>query len=218
MTYQAVASTEVTSASYATRWSVKWAGTYGGADFTDYESVIIVKPGQESLQTTVCEVKELLNVLDTTDDDDIAYLIESAQDALEQVYDLPTVPKATEARYVTVHDSTLVLLDECNSITSVADDSGTTIDSDDYTVLYGRNASAKVRGFILSTAYDGQLTVTGSWGYDTTPADINRALMLTVSTWYKRMKLGDNNDVIGGFGALPKETRDIMDARARVYV
>ena len=215
--YQEIASTEVTSSAYGTRWTATWTGTYGGADFTDVESLIVVKPGQEYWLTTLCEVKELLGISDSTDDDDVAFLIEQAVDALTTLYDLPTVPKVTEARYVTLRDDTLMFLDECASVTSIADSSANTIDSDDYTLMYDLRHE-RVRGVILPSAYDEQLTVTGEWGYDTTPADVNRALMLAVSTWYKRMKLGDNNDVIGGFGALPKETRDIMDARARVYV
>jgi hypothetical protein len=37
--------------------------------------------------------------------------------------------------------------------------------------------------------------------------------MMCVSTWYKRAKLGDSNDVIGNFSTLPREARDIMEAR-----
>ena len=88
--YQEIASTECTSSAYGTRWTATWTGTYGGADFTDVESLIIVKPGQEYWLTTLCEVKELLGITDSTDDDDVAFLIEQAVDALTTLYDLPT--------------------------------------------------------------------------------------------------------------------------------
>jgi hypothetical protein len=142
-----------------------------------------------------------------------------AQDALTTLYDLPTVPKQTEQRYVTLRDEKLCLLDECNAIYGIIDSSAETLDTDEYTVLYGKTASGhKVRGFLLEDRYDEQLTVSGSWGYDQTPADINRALLITVSTWYKRAKLGDANDVVGGFSTLPREARDLMEARVRASI
>ena len=213
-TIQTFTDSEIEASAYATRWTLTWSGNADGTDFTDVEYAYIVKPNQELWHTTVYEVKKPLGIVDATDDDLVAFLIESAQDALEQMYGLPTVPKTTEARYVTVRDSTFVPLEECNSVTSITDESGTSVDATEYTVVFGRTASGhRVKGVILEWAYSGQLTVTGSWGFDNTPADIGRALMLTVSTWYKRAKLGDANDVIGNFSALPRETREILDAR-----
>ena len=215
-TLLAFTSTEVGASAYATRWTATWTGTASGTDFTDVESLIIVAPGQEEWHTTVCEVKEHLNVTGSADDADIAFFIEQAQDTLEMLYELPTVPRMTEARYVTVHDSKLVLLDECVSITSIADESGTVLTG--YTLLYGRTASHHLRGFLLDYTYAGQLTITGVWGYDSTPADVNRALLSTVGVWYKRSRLGDANDVVGGFSTLPREAKDLMEARTRVSI
>ena len=213
-TIQTFSNTEVAASAYATRWTLTWTGNADGTDFTDVEYAIIVKPNQEAWHTTVYDCKKLMGVTDSTDDDFIADLIETATDALSAIYELPTVPKSTEARYVTVRDSTFVPLDECNSITSITDESGTTIEASDYTLVFGKTASGhKLRGFILPYARSEQLVVTGSWGYDTTPTDIERALELTVATWYKRARLGDSNDIIGNLQALPRETREIMDAR-----
>lgn len=209
-TYLTFTDTEVSSSAYATRWKATWTGTACGTDFTDVESLIIVAPGQEEWHTTVCEAKEYLNVTDSTDDDLIAGFIESAQDSLSVRYDMPTVPKVTEQRKFRCTNK-LILTDELVSVTAVYDASANAIS--DYTILYGRRPNDLYRGILLEDSYDEYISVSGTWGYDNTPADVNRALMLAVSTWYKRATLGDANDVIGSLSSLPKETRDIMDAR-----
>lgn len=162
---------------------------------------------------TIDDVKDHLNITDTADDDLLADLLEMAQDALDKTYGLPTVPQANETRRYTVRDSKLVLLDECASVSSITDQSGSVLASTDYTVLYGRRTADFLRGVVLEATYDGQLAIAGTWGYAVCPADVGRALLTTVSTWYKRTKLGDTNDTIGNLSTLPREAKDLMEAR-----
>ena len=211
-TIQTFANTEVSSSAYATRWTLTWAGTASGTDFTDVESLVVVAPGEEYWHTTVCEVKELLGVTDSTDDEDISYLIASAQDTLETAYGLPTVPKVTEQRKFNCTNR-LILTDELVSVTEVYDHDGDAISSSAYHILYGRRPDDLYRGILLDDAYDEMISVSGTWGYDNTPSDVLRALTTTVSTWYKRMTLGSDADVIGGFSTLPREAKDLMESR-----
>lgn len=160
---------------------------------------------------TIDDVKQHLGITDTTDDDLLAELMEMASDSLNRAYGpLPTCPKTTEARYYFCHNK-LVLLDECVSVTSVTDSSGRALSG--YTLLYGRRTSDFLKGIILNDSTDERITVTGTWGYDSAPADVGRALLVTVGTFYKRAKLGSDMDVIGSLSGLPKEARDLMDAR-----
>ena len=55
--------------------------------------------------------------------------------------------------------------------------------------------------------------VAGLFGYQTTPMDVKRAVMITAATWYKRARHGSENDVVGGLMALPREAKDLMGSR-----
>lgn len=199
---------EVPIASEGEQWEMQWSYTVSGAVTTVVEEYLIVVLGREPL-VTKAEVKAMLNITDTEDDDFIDSLIEQAEDALESVYGLPTVPQVTESR-VSIVDGYLVQIEECVSVTAVTDSCGNTLD---YSTIGAERSSGFVRGVLLDNAVNDRVTVTGRWGYTTCPQDIKRAIMSTAGVWYKRGRLGSDMDVVGSLSGIPREAKDIMDAR-----
>lgn len=191
-------------------WEVTWNWKYASQDFVDVYKYSVVEDTSLASLVTIKEVKDHLGITDSTDDEMIAGWLSAAQATLGTLYDLPTVPRVTEQRKFRCNNK-LVLTDELSAISAVYDSSAVAITA--YTILYGRRPTDFYRGILLTDARDEDISVSGTWGYDKCPGDVRRALIVTTATWYKRSKLGADNDVIGGFASLPREAKDLMEAR-----
>lgn len=155
---------------------------------------------------TLAEVKNALGIEGTTDDTLLNDHIAEAVATIGKRWTLPTVPKATTTRTKWCDGGSL-WTDELVSVTAL-------VDLSDVALLY---VTEPVDGFIerliLREPITGSLKVTGTWGYDTVPADVKRGIIVTVGSWYMRDKHGEESAYRGIRHAIPQEAVDIFEAR-----
>lgn len=158
--------------------------------------------------TTIERLKSELGITDTADDSALASHLIAAESIIGERYSLPTVPitAATRSRFV---DGSLLFLDECATVTAVADRYGNAIAYTAFPTDDGR-----VSHIELGWRVSGRVSVTGTWGYASTPPDVERAILLTAATYYRRSTYGgDDAPYRGGGSAIPTEAAATMDAR-----
>jgi hypothetical protein len=158
-------------------------------------------------------LKKALGIRDETQDDELAILLEAAESAIGQMYELPTVGLVTESRTLFA-DGAYLPLTECVSVDSVTDTDGNDLA---HTTVRAKESDEHLRNIRLRRGRTGSVVVEGEWGYASTPSDVVKATVETAKTWYRRDNLGDGgNDYIGRLDAIPKVAHDLMKARRRV--
>lgn len=160
--------------------------------------------------TTIERVKAELAITDNADDAALASHILAAEAALGARYRLPVVPVATStlSRFV---DGSLLHLQDCATVTAVTDLDGNPLT---YTVI--ETDDGRVDAIQLERHIVGRVNVAGTWGYASTPPDVERAVVLTACVYYRRATWSEQNDGTpyrGGGDAIPPEAAAIMDAR-----
>lgn len=152
---------------------------------------------------TLAEYKSYSKITstDTEDDSVIEDVIEGVSRAID-VFTARTFYARTETRYYDVPVSPdLILDDDLLTLTTLTNGDGTVITSQ-YYKLYPLNFSRKYRirltntyGWTITTstgAYEGAISVLGSWGYaSTTPDDIKQICLYESQAEYHR-RFGEN--------------------------
>ena len=186
--------------------------------------------------TTVGAVKEYLGISEATDDELIATLIASAQQAIDNYCHRTFEASADSTRYFDFSRSnidglTLILYDEIAAITTVTNGDGIEVASDEYTTI-PRNETPYFRIRLLSnsgkvwtytTEWMDAISVIGKWAYSTeAPDDIVQACIELVSFVFRKKDapLADVTAIEAGTviktkGFAQKMTELILPARVR---
>jgi len=169
---------------------------------------------------SLADLKSELNIDSDADDPRLVRLLLTAEAALGAVYALPTItPRdgdgvAIPAARTVFADGRFLALDECVSVSSIADDGGVALSFSEY-----HGMGAHLLGVYLTSRHTGPVTVTGVWGFDAAPADVVRAIVSCAASAYKKSRIGGGEyGSLGDVGtAITKEADSIMRAR-RVVV
>ena len=164
--------------------------------------------------TTLAEAKEWLGITDTTQDSRLTWLINAASSAVtdyaqrEFVSALGTGTRnfalkrdglVTFGRY-DLQSASLVQIDTDGSVTA------TTIDPTQYMLApvdapYGVYGSIRFYTFTIGPVLrqwaggiPRQVSVTGTWGFPSVPADVEQACLITVAKWFKRDQVAWSQD------------------------
>lgn len=183
---------------------------------------------------TLAALKSSLSISDTetTFDDDLQLAITAASRAIDELTNRRFYPDADanqSRRFLPINSGYCLIDDLCEFTSLVAQDSTWTLDQDFY--LEPINAAADgrpytairtiARPFIFTTAeiasgwsgFDGRITVTGKWGWATTPEQIQQATSILASRLFRRAReapfavLGTGID--GGTVSLSRSDPDV---------
>ena len=153
--------------------------------------------------------KERLGITDTRDDETLWRTLVKAA-AFVSRFVTVTFPKTTEVRHVWV-DGGRVFAPELVTATAVAELDGTA-----HTFIeepYGAHVN-----LILHDCATGTLAITGTWGYDRPPDDYIAAVEELATIHYRRAKLGDERDYIGGLDTMPRGVMGYVNALKQMVI
>lgn len=182
---------------------------------------------------TIASLKSYINVTGSGDDALLGNLLDRATKAIES-YCRRVFEAATASRYydVTCIDGELLYLDDdLYSVTELLNgDADATEITSSYYWLLPRNEGPPYSQIKLKSSKswdfttDGEITVTGTWGYSTTPPDDIEHACLRLAAYYYKQRDAQVFDVTAqpqqGLITVPKgipeDVRQILDKYVRV--
>lgn len=159
---------------------------------------------------TVADLRLRLSLPDTRDDALLGELLAEAVAAVGR--ELPiTVGRVDEVRPVWVDDETSVWADELVTATKVAD-----LNDVEMSFTEEPSRGEHLARLILGARYSGTVNVTGTWGYESVPADYRRAVLSTAEMYYRREKISRSEGSFGDRGYFDDMPREAVQALRRI--
>jgi hypothetical protein len=164
---------------------------------------------------TVAELKTALSLgSDTYPDADLAASAEAASRAVDGITGTRFYT-ATETRKYTPVSEEYVLIEDAAAVTSVAAQGSTLTADADYAQIGGPvSVLRSLNGFRFPRGVVNSVVVTGSFGWNSPPADVKRATLILASRIFQRSREAPFGivafDVEGGTVRLPGRDPDVQ--------
>lgn len=151
-------------------------------DFTLTDTGVVVEP------VSLTEAKNYCRVTTSADDDLITLMIKQAREAIEKGTGLSLIPKTAVVWFTNWDGKFELPFGPVNSITSLINENGDTIDTADYTLVGGKFPK------LTRPSYN-NLKFTYTCGYTTIPNDLKIAILDQVSYDYENRGLDANSGI-----------------------